>query len=466
MGFERSFVDGLSEGRRAYLSAREDNRAQDNHDIDMREEARQDMRNQRALELDFEDQPGGLKPPTTTPMNVRPMDGPMEEGAPPSARPRGTGLKGPGGTNPAVMNSTGETGGAPAPGTQMAQGAPSQYDAQEQFLRRKIARSRAMGDLKGESDGHSAMQDLQFTRVYEDGLRRASEMTPEDLKKYLLKETNNDAHKLRVIPVKKTDANGKLSFEYLGQLEENDPVQLSLSEVKRLVALEHAGSNGHAARANQAASDIMAKLRGENLETKTKTAAAAVGMENADTMRMSAMTNERWRSSQEQQGRMGQPIRMIDPKTREAVISVPVMHPGGKVTFVRGDTGGLMFERQLDPKAIEARAAAYVGKPTGRLNNGKPEVYDESAAYAKAYEDVATAELGGGGGGGLPEVKPPPRGGATPPPKPGPDKPTRQIGTLASPRTGAEARQQFGLQPPAPRESDQELFIRSMGYGQ
>lgn len=105
--------------------------------------------------------------------------------------------------------------------------------------------------------------------------------------------------------------------------------------------------------------------------------------------------------------KMGTPVQMLDAQGN-AVVGIPVMGRNG-MEFRRMETGGLRFPKQVDPAAVEKRAAALIGTPTGGLVNGKPEVFTPESAYPVAQRQLMNQ---GEPDAGLPVVAAPPRGAA------------------------------------------------------
>jgi hypothetical protein len=103
---------------------------------------------------------------------------------------------------------------------------------------------------------------------------------------------------------------------------------------------------------------------------------------------------------------MGAPIQARDRDSGEAVLVHRILSADGGVEFrqERLPPNLDLPKQQADPRIIQATADSLYGKPTGRTVAGKPEVYNEDTAYAKAY-----AQYNGSGGArsGMPSVKPP-----------------------------------------------------------
>lgn len=276
MGFERSFVDGLRDGQDMYFRARDDNRAQESHDIGMRGKRRADDREQRAYEMDTgaEDgsapQAGGLKSPRVTPMRT----GESAEAA-----------------GSAPMGGVKQAGGLPAPGQpQTAESKatpPNPYDDQLSQAEFAMRRARILGDQKGYEAAFAQTQQLKYDRTREEGARIANSMSEQEFDAYLDKETRDPAHPMRVF---KQDG----SKDYVAYLDGHRPVTLSRAELVELFSHDYAGKNGYATQAAEKAGGILAKLRGENQKITKENAAAAAGLQNAD----SNTTNARSMASQ------------------------------------------------------------------------------------------------------------------------------------------------------------------------
>jgi hypothetical protein len=161
----------------------------------------------------------------------------------------------------------------------------------------------------------------------------------------------------------------------------------------------------------------------------------------------------------------GAPVQMIDA-SGNAVLMQPVQGADGNITYEPVTLPqGMRFPKQMDPAAIERRAAALEGTPMPGLGaGGKPQVYNADTAYSAARSQLYGPDAQRGPNHPeypAPDVNPAPDKGMATANSGWKTPPQRPITTLPQgARTGADLARQ--LNPGAPL-TDEELFIKSMG---
>ena len=198
-----------------------------------------------------------------------------------------------------------------------------------------------------------------------------------------------------------------------------DPVQLSGKEAKELFTLANlAAVNPERARKEtETAGDKVRAVYGHLFEVQTKGVTANnTGqhyLDNAEhqrgTLAETTRTHKvqeglrgqevgisRDRANREKDPKRGAPIQMIDAQGSAALMQ-PVQGADGKLTYEPVSLPqGMRFPKQVDPAAIERRAAALEGKPMPGLGaDGRPQVYNADTAY-----NAARSQLYGQDGGG------------------------------------------------------------------
>ena len=306
---------------------------------------------------------------------------------------------------------------------------------------------------RGDATGVSGAQDRMRKFDIEDVDAKVAKAPMAELEK-LLPQLNTNQSQYPMLYTGK----GKNGYSFLTTDPDGSPgkaITMTEAQVRQLARshfLAQAGFGTESLASLSAAHKEIGEhvARWNDVTAKANTANnTAAHYSNTDDYRRQALGAQNARLNMD---RMGAPIQMIDAKGN-AVVGIPVMGRNG-MEFRQMDTGGLRFPKQVDPAAVERRAAAMIGQPTGRLVNGKPELFTPESAYPVAQRQLMSQ---GDPDGGLPVVAPPPRAAG----RPGANvqAPSRAIGTLTPPRTGAEARAAFT--PQAPMSEDELLRLIS-----